>query len=342
MVPRFPPVLLYHVKIMVASAGGALLFTALRGEQPVGGLFLTCFLLLCIQLELFLWMAPHLLKIKTLRAKRDFIRVSIVRLIIFYVLVLFITVLTTFSGLTAFFLIHGDNLLSHLSYLASHELKGLFKFYALGLLLSTVSYFYVQWKMALQREQQSEKEKLQFRFEMLKNQVNPHFLFNSLNTLSSLLAINPEMAELFIQKFSAIYHYILEHREVEFIDLTLEIEFVRDYFYLQQIRDGNKINLSIEIADPQKYKIYPISLQLLVENALKHNIATDEKQLKIWIYAENDCLVVKNNLQRKNILEHSKKIGLNNLRERIKYSINKEMKVIETREEFKVIIPLIC
>ena len=342
MVKGLPARLVYHAKIIAVSACCALAFALLRGQQPVIVIFSICFLLLFVQLELFLWLAPKLLTVSAVRANRDRIHISILKLFIFYLLVLTVTLLTTFLGLMVFSLLDGDALLSHVSYLARYELTGLFKFYTLGLFLSTISYFYFQWKAALQREQRLEKEKLQFQFETLKSQVNPHFLFNSLNTLSSLLVSMPGMAEQFIQKLASIYHYVLAHGESECVALALEINFVRDYFYLQQIRDGNKILLSIDIPATQQCKIYPISLQLLVENALKHNMATAEKQLKISIYMAGDCIVVKNNLQRKNTMETSRKIGLNNLRERIKYIVDKEMEVIETREEFKVIIPLIC
>jgi two-component system, LytTR family, sensor kinase len=332
----------YHVRIIITGAFLALVFASVSGEQPIAGIFLVCFLLLCAQFELFLWMATKLLKFKVMPSKTDLIKTSIYRLVVFYLVVLVISVFITFLGLSAFFYIKGENVRTHLQYFIDQELKEFLKFYVISLFLSTLLYFYFQWKAALDREQRLQQEKLLFQFETLKSQVNPHFLFNSLNTLSSLVSNNAELAEQFIQKLSAIYQYILEYREIEYIDLNLEVDFVKDYFYLQQIRDGNKIDLSIEISDPHKYKILPISLQLLVENALKHNLATTERPLKIVIYAENDSIVVKNNLQRKSVLENSKKIGLTNLRERIKYSIDREMKVIETRDEFKVIIPLIC
>ena len=170
--------------------------------------------------------------------------------------------------------------------------------------------------------------------------MNPHFLFNSLNTLSSLVNSN-QRAEDFIHKLSSIYRYILENRDVEQVGLEEEIEFTKNYFSLQKIRDEEKVSLEIQPIDVKKYKILPISLQLLLENALKHNSATRDHPLMITIYQEDDFIVVKNSLQKKLIIEKSTGTGLRNLGERLKLITNREMKVIETGNEFIVKIPLI-
>jgi LytS/YehU family sensor histidine kinase len=156
-----------------------------------------------------------------------------------------------------------------------------------------------------------------------------------------LVSSNPELAEQFIQKLSSIYRYVLEYREIEFVDLISEIAFVKDYFYLQQIRDEDKISLTIEVAEPANYKILPMSLQLLVENAIKHNAYTRENPLKILIRQNDGTLEITNNLQKKLTIGHSSKIGLKNLGERTKFITKKELQVIATNDEFKVIVPLI-
>ena len=169
------------------------------------------------------------------------------------------------------------------------------------------------------REQKLREEKQVFQYETLKNQVNPHFLFNSLNTLSSLVVTKPSLAETFINKLSYIYRYILENKDIEFVDLKTEIEFAEDYFYLHKIRDGEKIHLEITFNENRSYKILPISLQILIENALKHNSATNESPLRIVIRQESDdSITVRNNIQRKMNIEHSSLIGLKNLAKRIK------------------------
>jgi two-component system LytT family sensor kinase len=331
----------YHLKIIAGSAALALVLTLLQDEKNRAGIFLLIFFLLSAQFELFLWMAPKLLQFKTVPAKKDLIKSILYKLVVFYGCVLVISLLIAFLSLLVFFVIRGESLESHFSYFIGQGIWNFLKYYAIALSISTICYFYFQWKAALEREQRLQQEKLLFQFETLKSQVNPHFLFNSLNTLSSLVGTDAAQAEQFTRKLSAIYHYVLENRETECIDLALELDFVRDYFYLQQIRDGDKIALSIDVPHAERYKILPISIQLLVENALKHNLATSGRPLKISIYAEQDCIVVKNNLQRKTILENSKKIGLNNLRERMNFSTGRTIKVVETREEFSVSVPLI-
>ena len=209
-----------------------------------------------------------------------------------------------------------------------------------GFLIGALIFFYILWQETLRNEQKLREEKLIFQYETIKNQVNPHFLFNSLNTLSSLINGNTR-AEDFIHKLSSIYRYILENRNVDQVGLEEEIEFAKNYFFLQKIRDEEKITLEIKPFDMKKFMILPISLQLLIENALKHNSATRDYPLTITIYKEDDLIVVKNNLQKKLNIEESPGTGLRNLGERLKLITNREMKVIETSDEFIVKIPLI-
>lgn len=206
--------------------------------------------------------------------------------------------------------------------------------------VSSVIFFYVLWRKGVSREQKLREELLTFKYQTLKNQVNPHFLFNSLNALSSLINIDPKRADCFTNKLSEIYRYILLNEDKHLVSLTDELIFVNDYFELQKIRDEEKIVLEIEIQNPEKYFIVPVSLQVLLENALKHNSATHNAPLKIEIFEDSGCLIVRNNLQRKTNLENSVKTGLQNLNERIKLILNRELIVSENRNEFRVSIPI--
>ena len=207
-------------------------------------------------------------------------------------------------------------------------------------MLGTIAFFYIQWREGLKREQKLREEKLIFQYETLKSQVNPHFLFNSLNTLSSLVRQDPELSERFILKLSSIYRYILENTEAEMASLDSEIRFVEDYFYLQKIRDQEKIQLEVQLDAPERYEILPMSLQLLVENALKHNTATRAHPLTIRISQEEDGRVaVRNELREKATLTGSSKIGLKNLSERMKLTMNKDIEVMKTEGEFIVKVP---
>jgi LytS/YehU family sensor histidine kinase len=201
--------------------------------------------------------------------------------------------------------------------------------------------FFNQWQEALKRESNLREQNLIFQNETLKNQVNPHFLFNSLNTLSSLINTQNEVAEKFIGRLSSIYRYILENSTKDRIPLKDELAFIQDYFYLHLIRDDNKIQLNIDIKEDNTYEILPVSLQSLLENAIKHNMATYDNPLKIQVYLEDEYIVVKNNLQKKASQLATTKTGLKNLTERVRLITAKELIIEETANEFIVKVPLI-
>ncbi len=193
----------------------------------------------------------------------------------------------------------------------------------------------------MKREQKLREENLIFQNETLKNQVNPHFLFNSLNTISSLVQSQPDAAEKFINKLSSFYRYILENGQKDKVPLQSEIDFLKEYFTMYEVRGEKKIFLNIESVGTGIYEILPVSLQILIENAIKHNIATRENPLTISVYIEDQHIVVKNNLQKMPSLAASTGIGLKNLAERIQLITGKAMIVEETGSSFIVKIPLI-
>jgi hypothetical protein len=293
----------------------------------------------------FISTCTGLLAIKVLRyieTKTHLVKQVIPALLVFYIGVYVISYLSITLGVFVWFLIKGRSLAEFFPHLFKYELSAPSSNLMIWLLIATLMFFYILWKKAMDREKKLSEEKLLYQYETLKQQVNPHFLFNSLNTLSSLILANASLADTFINKLSCIYRYILENKDVEFVDLKTEIEFAKDYFYLLQIRDGEKIHLTVEWEEKNRYKILPISLQILIENALKHNLATKESPLRITIKQESDDFItVRNNLQRKINIEHSSLIGLKNLAERIKLITQREMIIKETKEEFIVTIPLI-
>jgi LytS/YehU family sensor histidine kinase len=221
------------------------------------------------------------------------------------------------------------------------EMKGFFIATFIGFTFGALFFFYVQWNEAVDRVQKLREEKLIFQYETLKSQVNPHFLFNSLNSLSSLIRKDADLSEQYIQKLSTIYRYILENNNKELVPLAVEIEFVNNYFFLQKIRDEEKIELKVELNGNENIQVLPVSVQLLVENALKHNSATRKQPLEITVYFEGlDKLVVRNNLQKKTQLNNSSKIGLKNLNERSRLILNREIEIQETEDEFVVKMPV--
>lgn len=213
---------------------------------------------------------------------------------------------------------------------------------AVALLFSIPIFLFQKWLEAIRKGYELREQNLIFQNETLKNQVNPHFLFNSLNTLSSLLNTEVSIAGQFINKLSMIYRYILDNTSKLKVPLNEEIEFVRDYFYLHQIRNEGKIQLEININnDEYFYKIIPISLQQLIENAIKHNMTTQAKPLIINIYIEEQNIVVKNNIQKMATQVVSTNIGLKNLNERVRLATSKEIIIAEIEGNFYVKVPLI-
>ncbi|MEJ5102692.1 sensor histidine kinase [Chryseobacterium sp. MYb328] len=179
-----------------------------------------------------------------------------------------------------------------------------------------------------------EKEKIQYQYDTLKAQINPHFLFNSLNVLSSLAYEDAEKANLFAKKMSGVYRYLLLTNERPLVTLQEELAFLDSYIFLEQIRFGN--NLRVEVVNKAELnrKVIPVSLQLLVENAVKHNITTAGSPLTIHIEITEDRITVSNNLQLRTTADRGG-VGLKNLQKQ--YSLyNKTIEVIKTDTEFIV------
>lgn len=162
-----------------------------------------------------------------------------------------------------------------------------------------------------------ERENSEIKFETLKSQLNPHFLFNSLNVLSSLIKRDTDKAQNFVDEFSSVYRYTLDVIEKPVVELREELDFAKSFLFLQKIRFDNAVDMEINVdAAKLNYLVPPLAVQTLLENAFKHNKATGECPLKIKIYIENDSLVVVNNLQPKIKGADSKGVGLNNLSKR--------------------------
>ncbi|GET21547.1 histidine kinase [Prolixibacter denitrificans] len=331
----------YHIVMFAVSAGLILIVSLLQRSPVFTEGHIAGFILVMLQVELFTWLGIQFFRSLPGESGKDVTRKILKRFIWFY-LTCFVASAIIFTLVTGgLFLLHGDSLNGLFPHLIHRELKGWLIGTNLGLLGGTLIFFYVQWNDAMKREQQLREENLIFQNQTLKNQVNPHFLFNSLNTLSSLVNTNPELAEQFTGKLAQIYRYILENNAKDSVMLNDELNFVQDYFYLHKIRDEDKINLTIDIPDTNGYQILPVSLQLLIENALKHNMATRENPLEIELQIEDNSIVVSNNLQPMATLPQSVGTGLKNLAERIRLSTGKELIVENNRKTFTVKIPLL-
>ncbi|HMU10945.1 MAG TPA: histidine kinase [Ferruginibacter sp.] len=203
-------------------------------------------------------------------------------------------------------------------------------------------YFMHALKDSVEEKEMLKRESLQAQLNALRTQVNPHFLFNNLNTLSSLIPEDPKHAVDFVQQLSKVYRHILDVKEEKSILLKDELDVLNAYTFLLKTRFGNNLNVHINIPEEKlQKKIVPLSLQILMENAIKHNIVSSDKPLQIQVFAENGSLVLSNNLQVKNQVNESTGIGLENIRNRYKLLGDKEVNVTENENSFTVSIPLI-
>lgn len=179
-------------------------------------------------------------------------------------------------------------------------------------------------------------------FESLKTQIDPHFLFNSLNVLTSLIEENPDHAQKFTTSLSKIYRYVLEQKDKELVSIEEELNFAKTYIQLLQMRFENSVfvEMSEQLQNPEA-KVVPLSLQLLLENTIKHNVVSESKPLKIKIYEENNTLVVENNLQRKEVLSTRKGVGLQNIINRYGILTNRKVEIVDKNQTFRVILPIL-
>lgn len=184
----------------------------------------------------------------------------------------------------------------------------------------------------------AEKEKALYQLYALKNQVNPHFLFNSLNVLASLTYESPELANKFVKKLSAVYRYILTTSQNPTVNLSDEMRFASTYLYLEKMRHGDSLLVDIrETPNMGTRQIIPVSVQMLIENALKHNTATPDKPLTILIDEGANGVTVSNNIQRRNNVNNTG-VGLKNLRKQ--YELHHQQIIIsENDNRFTVFLP---
>ncbi|MBC8343636.1 MAG: histidine kinase [Bacteroidetes bacterium] len=201
-------------------------------------------------------------------------------------------------------------------------------------------YFYKQWKFNSIKSEKLHKQNLEARFETLKTQINPHFLFNSLNTLMSFIEDNPK-ASAYLSNLSDFLRYTLKTNKAEVILLREELKIVEHYKVLQTSRFQEGLNLHIDIDEKYyHYSVAQLAVQMLVENAIKHNVISKEKPLHVRIYIQDEYVIVENNIQARQA-DESTGIGLKNIQERYHFLSNKEVKISEKDNKFEVCLPLL-
>ena len=219
-------------------------------------------------------------------------------------------------------------------------MKIAFSFIFVGSLVSNAIMFFKNWKEAAVQQEKLKREQLALQYETLKSQVNPHFLFNNLNSLTSLISTNPDKAIDFVKKLSEVYRYVLDQKDHELVALETELKFLESYVFLQKIRFETNLDVQIEV-NPNNYKVIPLSVQMLVENAIKHNEISDKKPLLIRVFSGDDqYLTVENHLQKKAGSEGSGS-GIQNIKDRYEFFTNNKVIISENTEKFSVRIPLL-
>ena len=186
------------------------------------------------------------------------------------------------------------------------------------------------------------QESIQAQLENLKNQINPHFLFNNLSVLSSLVYKDQDKAVEFINQFSKVYRYLLDNKSRELVELQEELTFVRSYCFLLKIRFEDSLQFDFAIENEAQLKLIPpLALQILIENAIKHNEVSEENPLFVRIVSNEHQLVIRNNKQLRKKVEISSKMGLNNIISRYKHFTNQSVEIQSSDDYFEVKIPLI-
>ena len=221
-------------------------------------------------------------------------------------------------------------------------LKVTYIFMFLSLLLGNTVLFFKNWKEAAVQQEELKRAHLALQYQSLKDQVRPHFLFNSLSSLVTLINSDAEKATLFVHKLSDVYRYVLEQRGHELVPLQEELKFLEDYIYLQKIRFGENLQVENKLNLDLKRMVIPLSLQMLVENAIKHNEISAEHPLHMEILSTgHHHIIIKNSLKKKEVSEDSLGMGLNNLKTRLAFFSNEPLQVIEEADTFIVKIPSI-
>lgn len=223
-----------------------------------------------------------------------------------------------------------------------HFLQNLF-ISILVAMIYELTYFYARWNQSNLEAEKLKTEQIVTQLESLKNQISPHFLFNSLNTLAAIIPENQDQAVRFTEKLSEVYRYILQYKDKELVTLRTELDFIRSYLFLLQIRYPYNLEVSYNIAESaMNNHIAPLTLQILVENAVKHNVISKSEPLHIEIYTnEEGRVVVENRLNLKTLALNSTKTGLENIRKRYHYLSEKSVEIIQNQHIFQVSVPLI-
>ena len=210
------------------------------------------------------------------------------------------------------------------------------------IIIDITNQFFKSWKSSLIEVEKYKTESANAQLQNLKNQLNPHFLFNNLSVLTSLVYKNQDKAADFINELAKVYRYVLDTKNSELVPLQEELDFINHYIFLQKIRFEDSISFEIKIEESKKSDyLLPMCLQMLVENTIQHNETSQANPLKVLIYTDNDSLVIENPILSRSDISESTKTGIKNIKQRYSFFTDKKVIVSNNGKIFKVILPLI-
>lgn len=274
--------------------------------------------------------------------KLPWLKVPIKRLIVQFLAMTLFAGIVIFFAMAIWFMISQELSFRNTLPVILYSLKVAYIFMILALIVGNSVEFFKNWRKATIQQEELKRAHLALQYQSLRDQVRPHFLFNSLSSLVTLINTDPDKATRFVHKLSDVYRYLLEQRETELVPLDEEVRFLEDYIYLQKIRFGESLRVTVELEKIQKRMVIPLSLQMIVENAIKHNEASSGRPLVIDIRSTGTGqVVISNTLQKKELPEKSPGLGIENLKKRIAFYSDQPLVVNQESDRFTVTIPTI-
>lgn len=333
-------ILLIFRDLLILLVIGNIIGLFLMRGQPYGWKAILMSSLPSIYIGYPLWKGIEFI-MKYLDKKIPWLKFPVKRLIVqFLSLVIFCTLVVFLSTFIALKL-SSESLTDQFLFMSLESMKIVLSMLFVMSLITSSYQFFMNWKKAAVQQEKLKHEHLALQYDTLKSQVNPHFLFNSLNSLSSLIEKDTDKAVKFVKELSEIYRYVLDQKDTELVDIKDEIEFLDSYIFLQKIRFGESLQVDIDISLKNR-KLIPLSIQMLLENAIKHNVIAKDRPLKIDVYSNSESyIVVRNNIQKKTTSEGSTNIGLNNIKERYAFFTDLPMIIEENSDRFIVSIPTV-
>jgi two-component system LytT family sensor kinase len=302
---------------------------------------ISLFLFMCAVFSLHIWFFNYLVVYFVRRlfpGLQSNLRKRVITLVFLITLIVFLTSL--FQSLFFTVLSSGTNMPA---FYVHYEDIGMNLLYSLIIIFFLELIFYFrQWNRAFAEAAELKQKTTESQLESLRNQVSPHFLFNSLNSLSSLIPVSPAKAVSFVQNMAAVYRYLLQAEDKNLITVSEEVKFLQSYLHLLHTRFGSAMHCQIDLdTTGQQCLIPPFTLQLLVENAVKHNVVSAEHPLHIQLYNTTQRLVISNNIQKRTTPVPSTGIGLVNIISKYELLTQAEVEISETADEFIVSLPLL-